>query len=513
VNPKIARDPYLRGVCERHGDEAAFEAGFFEDSDPDDAPLDDVDWLCTPTAHVRRHLDALGSVGGGGVPVVLVSTGGFFPVHSGHLAMMAAARRAAEDAGLRVVGGYLSPGHDEYIARKCGSVPVGASSRLALADAAVASSGWLAVDPWEALGRRVAVNYTDVTARLERYLRTHVDPSIEVAFVCGGDNARFALAFSQAGRCIVVGRPGHEATVARWRDDPRLPGDGHILWVHGDDPAASIDLRPVPEVIRPRRLRLRLEDERAVATLGLATPAWRTFQQELVGLLEGHLELETAIIPDPPDPDGGPPTISLDPFVPGDADLAVSRLFDVGGYRLLGHVARPGSAPVEEQVAAVPPGEWRLFDDDRSTGSTVEFVRSRLPHTVVVREAAFLVDDAGAEVADSRDFLLGTDHGGLVVALPDGTVGRAPYLLPFVDPAVRCSIPDDHALAFSHGAWALNAETFRSTDLRIRDLPPAAARTLRAAGHPPDAPLHEVCDGYAARLAHLMDGAGFVDQP
>ena len=160
MNPKIRRDPYLAPLCARHGDQAACEAGFCEDDDPRDAPLDDGDWLCTPTDPVRRGL-AGGRPGGAGDrgsrPVVLVSTGGFFPVHSGHLAMMASARRAAEASGWWVVGGYLSPGHDRYLALKCGGLPMAASDRLALAAAASADHDWLAVDPWEALARRVAM--------------------------------------------------------------------------------------------------------------------------------------------------------------------------------------------------------------------------------------------------------------------------------------------------------------------------------------------------------------------
>lgn len=534
MNPKIARDPYLRPLCERYGEDAALEAGFFEDTDPDDAPLDDVDWLCTPTAHVRRGLAATAATGAAGPPVVLLSTGGFLPVHDGHLAMMATARRTAEDAGLRVVGGYLSPGHDEYLALKCGGATLPASARLALAADALAGSDWLAVDPWEALGRRVAVNFTDVTARLQRYLRAHVDPAIEVCFVCGGDNARFALAFAEVGRCIVVGRPGHEGTVARWAGDPRIRANPAVRFAPGADPSASSSLRPVRTAPPVRRLRLRLEDGRAVAGLGLGDDAWRAFQDGLVRLLGRDLDLHpwpaapADAGPAGPDADAGRdrsapvghdpgnehgdrdrvPTISLDPFVAGDVDLGISRLFDLGGYHLLGHVARPGSPPVAVQVATVPAGRWRLHDDDRATGATAAHVRSVLPAGVTIESTTFAVDDADAdaEIADSRDFLLGTDHGGLVVALPDGTVGRAPYLLPFVDPAARCGVPAHRALTFSRDVWRLAADALRPSGRVVGDLPAAAGRTLRCAGVAASAPLHEVAEAYARRLDALAAG-------
>jgi hypothetical protein len=510
VRPGIERDPYLAPVCARWGEGAAEEAGWFDDGDPS-AALDDVDWLCTPTGPIPSP--------GGGRPVVLLSTGGFYPVHAGHLAMMDAARAAIEAEGRTVVGGYLSPAHDGYIAHKCGGVPHPVSTRLAAAAAAVDGS-WLAIDPWEALGRRVAVNYTDVTARLEAYLRHHVEPTIDVVYVCGGDNARFALAFTERGGCVVVGRPGTEAEVDRWRADPRVAGNPRIRWVGGAESSSSSTLRAAtarsgPAAAAPR-LTLRLEDTRAVAALGLAPETWARFQDGLVAELAGLLDVRTATI------DGQArrlaaaghpplPTISLDPLLPGDADLGVSRRFELGGLQQRGHVARPGWPPLAEQVAGVPPGPWQLRDDDRVTGATIAFVRQLLAPgvdlqrtTIALEPEAGFDPDAGAEVADSRDFLLGTDDGGLVVALPGGTVGRAPYLLPYVDPSVRAGLPGDRALAFSAAVWHLAAAAFAGTGLRVADVPAPAGRTLAAAGYAADALLADVCADHGAHLTDLL---------
>ncbi len=517
MNPKIGRDPYLRAVHARWGAAAVHEAGFFEDTDPEDAPLDDVHWLCTPTAVVRDALPA-GRGAASGPPVVLLSTGGFFPVHDGHLAMMRAARERAAAAGWWVVGGYLSPAHDEYIARKCGAVPIGVSQRLARAEAAVQADGcaddpardWLSIDPWEALARRVAVNFTDVTARLQAYLRAQIRPDIEVAFVAGGDNARFALAFAPHGRCIVVDRPGSEATVARWRTDDRIPTDGRILWAPGAADLASSALRPVEWSTTAPQLLVRLEDTRAVRTLGLPAATWAQFQQDLLTELAHHLPVSGRAL-EPGDPAAAPRTgrrtLSLDPLVRGDADLAISRVFDLGGYRPLGHAARPGHPPLATQFAALAPGPWRLLDDDRATGSTEAFVRAHLPAEVIVDEVVFAVDarrGRDVDIADSRDFLLGSDDGGLVLALPDGDLGRAPYLLPFVDPSVRCGLPGTDALVFSAAVWARNAAVFAPTGLAVADLPAPARRTVLAAGAALTDLLTDVCQGYAQTLNALQ---------
>jgi nicotinic acid mononucleotide adenylyltransferase len=543
MRPGIGRDPYLGPVCDRWGEAAAADAGWFDDGDPS-APLDDVGWLCTPidvvqhearclTSQDRSHVgpgDPEGARAAGPPPpspVVLLSTGGFVPVHQGHVAMMEAARRAVDEAddGRRVVGGYLSPAHDDYIRLKCGSVDVPVSERLVRADAVVARTGWLSIDPWEALGRRVAVNYTDVTARLEASLRHHVDPAVEVVYVCGADNARFALAFTERGGCVVVGRPGYDTAVARWRDDHRVAGNPRIRWVGGDDASSSSALRQPPvgaaadgadtSVLsssgfgpggeqRPR-LTLRLEDERATDALGLSAPTWRRFQDHLCAELEGRVALRTVAIEDQDREAEVAGTLSLDPMLPAEVDVGISRLFDLGGLRPLRHTTRPGSPALEDQLASIPEGAWTLRDDDRATGTTVDFVVANLPDGVTLTTTTFALDPAGAgEVADSRDFLLGTDHGGLVVALPGFGIGRAPYLLPYVDPSVRSGLPGGHALAFSLAVWELNAAAFAGTGLAVADLPPAAARTMTVAGFAPHIRLVDLCHQHAAVLRTLL---------
>src|SRR5437763_7703456 len=118
---KIRRDRYLSKLAEQQGEDAVLQAGFFFDDDAEDAPLDDVDWLTTSPPRRARS---------GNRPAVLLTTGGFCPVHAGHLMMMERARAAAEGAGWDVLGGYLSPGHDAYVGLKAGPAAIPASVRL-----------------------------------------------------------------------------------------------------------------------------------------------------------------------------------------------------------------------------------------------------------------------------------------------------------------------------------------------------------------------------------------------
>ena len=332
---------------------------------------------------------------------------------------------------------------------------------------AAARTDWLLVDPWEALYRRGAVNYTDVVGRLRAYLRAHVDRRLDVFYVCGGDNARFASAFVDDAGCIVVGRPGWESERAEWQR--RLGTRPNILWCDSDHSTASRDLRRGPWVERPtRRIVVRLEDARA--TPALEPERLLAFQRDLLQLFgefasvrEVHLQPPVA---------STEPTISLDAMLPGESGLAISRLYALGGYQALGHVSRPGSSPLAEQLRALTPGDYVLRDDDSVTGGTVRAVRSLLPaHVRITRVELAIHQSPEEDVVDSRDFLLGAHEGGLVVRLPDDRIGRVPYLSPYVDPAVRCNVPAPLALGFSRRVWELNERVFRSTGLTVGDLP------------------------------------------
>ncbi|HEX2687867.1 MAG TPA: hypothetical protein VHN14_14670 [Kofleriaceae bacterium] len=197
-----------------------------------------------------------------------------------------------------------------YVPLKCGDAAIPAPERLRACAAAVADRTWLHVDPWEALHRRVAVNYTDVAARLRAYLRAHVDPRVDVLYVCGGDNARFAQAFVSDGGCVVVARPSAEGEFARWRS--QLAGNPRILWTDGDHPGTSRTIRADAwHDVGARRIVMRVEDARTVRTLNRRTRVasrdprdggaviepvalpFDAFQRELAALLAAHASVRS----------------------------------------------------------------------------------------------------------------------------------------------------------------------------------------------------------------------------
>ncbi len=186
----------------------------------------------------------------------------------------------------------------------------------------------------------------------------------------------------------------------------------------------------------------------------------------------------------------GKKTISLDPCISGDCDIRMSRHFSFDSMRDLGLGERPGSPPLEEQIRAIPPGEYVIIEDDIYTGTTIkrllEIVQSMNPLVTVTKiVSGFQVGNADLPISvssdlfyqkeevldinDPRDFLVGSYGSGLVTRHENDLV-RVPYLLPFVNPHDRSSIPRANVAAFSKDIWKLNCDFWeRHPETTVKD--------------------------------------------
>jgi NAD+ synthetase len=193
--------------------------------------------------------------------------------------------------------------------------------------------------------------------------------------------------------------------------------------------------------------------------------------------------------------------ISLDPCLPSTHNIAISRCFEpVSVGDDCEFVARPGSDPLEKQleqiVLAIKSREVNqkvvLFDDDSYTGKTAAAVKSLIqakdPSCTVDEFITLCTSDGPLDLKpnerrprlnliDCRDFLAGSREGGLVIRVPQAGVSnvarqvcRVPYVLPFVRPAYRASIPIDQELAFSQRVRELNMNFMDDVGLSKNDI-------------------------------------------
>jgi nicotinic acid mononucleotide adenylyltransferase len=562
---KMLRDPFYSLVYATRGWSAAKFAGFFDDHkslETLDESGDDPAFLVTPLHKILRRLEESKQRRDGATETkplaVLFTTGAFCPIQAGHLRSMELAREALEERGYEVLGGFFSPDSDHYVLQKVGPFVTDAIQRVRMCQATVKDSDWLDVDPWNALHTDRARNFTDGVERLSAYLSRHVPTGrpIEVYYVFGGDNAPFAYAFAERGHCVCVERSGYEQLWKKVADDPLVKWNRRLLMVHnpedtpnhsstavrsGDYSALGMETRKLWEQerrsllsafeVRPARgiLHIRHEDDWPIAHWSSycdperLAASWGTFTKGVIGafaaafergrwnvaiqMLSLSTQREQARLATQ-----GHDVISLDPCIPGSINLGVSRVYPVGAtVSPLDMIPRPGWPSFDEQLAAIQPGEYILFDDDSATGRTLAWVERLLStkDLTIIREETLTRGRISIEepervrdLCDMRDFIAGAREGGLVVKLPDGSVARAPYSLPYVLPAARISLPLGQERWFSRRIWELNLEFFSSLDstLTVEHAFPAFKTLALYIGFERSTPMADVAEWHVRRL-------------
>ncbi len=196
---------------------------------------------------------------------------------------------------------------------------------------------------------------------------------------------------------------------------------------------------------------------------------------------------------------GGFPIVSLDPLMSRNVlEHKVSRGYYLGGQNDFGQVARPGCAPLTSQAQdisrALHNSATTLVEDDVfSGGSVTASIRSLQNEGVTVNKlipgiqvgTPTALETMGVEIdpvviyttqegvdifdkvdlGDPRDYLLGAS--GLVIKMPSGNFGRAPYILPFVSAHARAGIPQEMEREFSHRVLNANLTFFTNAEEKI----------------------------------------------
>jgi nicotinic acid mononucleotide adenylyltransferase len=465
LKSKIHDDPFYNELFSKNNYGFICNAGFFVDNRKRYEKIHyAIDMLCTPLTTLRYNL-----VNKPEKPCILLTTGSFCPIHQGHIEMMTKSKDYIEDLGYTVVQGYISPGHDEYISSKNKEQAIPVHKRIELIQQKINESklqDWLSIDPWEGVFNRVGINFTEVIYRLEGYVKEHIKQDIPIFFVCGGDNARFALSFSLRGQCIVVSRPEYEGDIYKIGTNDNK----NVHWIENNNSMSSTAVRKTmsPYVDQKKHLYLRCKQ------LDNDT-------QDLIKIFSDYFEKIDVIILDDQkkelqsiiktERDKNSELISLDCLLPQNYNLNLCRLYDNFGTNKLSYVNRPNTADLHYQIKQLPiDKQYSIFDDDIHTGGTMRFAHEILmAHNIkIVNYVALNTTLSNSyEILDAHDFLIGDTDGGLVIELPNGTKTRVPYIYPFVCPFNRASI--NNPLEFSIKIWQLNTKRFTKLRKRISD--------------------------------------------
>lgn len=522
---KILRDPYYSLAYDQYQSvEIIKQAGFFDDGrglENDDINAPDLSWFTTPVQKIINNLKLATK----NQPLAaLLATGGFSPIHNGHLEMMEVAKQELKRQGFAVLGGYISPSHDGYVSTKYGGdAEFNYAHRLRICEEAVSGSDWLMVDAWESRYVKVPITLTDVILRLEAYLKKHIptNQQINVVYVFGSDNAGFSRAFIGKGKCVCVLRDGYEEVVDQLCHEPAIKQNKNIIFAPKVEKEISSSLirkgiyEKMPKnaellysnwrenqknktVVRTSNglYTIRNESNWAVSpwfarrTKGQVIKTKEEFFREFLKNLKGtflnvklpdmpmrldveiyNLEDQEKFVKKLAESEN---ILNLDVCTNKTFNkLNLSRAFNLSDGQCFSNflVSRPGYPSVQKQLDAIPSGLYALVEDDMASGYTIKNTLKLLPKRIRISKLVILSEYSKKlstkrnlqfiDIVDFRDFLAGSRDGGLVVILPDSKVVRAPYMLPYVSPAARAKIPPSKEVEFSINMWKLNAKFFR----------------------------------------------------
>ncbi len=462
---KVANDPYYWAAFKRYNNlKTIVKAGFFDDGQEPGIVQEraDIQFLTTPLEIVRQRvieLEEQGKIHDKPL-VVALTTGCFAPIHSGHVAMMEKAKTALEGKGYEVLGGYMSPSHDDYVSTK-GKVArrLTAAHRTLLVNKVIDGSNWLSVDPWESRYAPTDINFTDTIQRLENYINAHINTSvpIQIAYVFGADNVQFARTFVDKGLGVCVPRPGNDTGLNELIEQSGLKDNPHFVLANSSElKLSSTEVRsgdaPSAEQLEQDvtyqdllKGEARMSSEENVNEtylmrddLNWATQHWKSkvrpqalniaidnFRDGLVRAIENAFErsrapgypnnvevvllsVEDQISEADKIMEVAPEWIINNDVITGgdNTSIGLSRLFELSSPQLYSEklIPRPGQQDLKRVIGRLPKGKYTIVDDDIATGSTIRMIEEQLPEEVSFKDRIALSELAFKRVHPEREY-------------------------------------------------------------------------------------------------------------
>ena len=475
---KIERDELYYPLYLKYGLEYIENAGFFFDTNAVDINLQDtLRLMCTPLHHIRTTNLSDKSV-------ILVTSGAMCPIHDGHIALMTSTKAKLESLGYDVIGGYIAPDHENYAYHKSGfknSTP----HRLELCSMKIFEhnlESWLSVDPWYGTFNSTDINFSDLIIRTELYIKKHLNIDVKFCYVCGSDNIQFHKAFIDSKYlCCVVNRGN-----VVFNDD--ISTQSNIFTTNSKVVLSSTLLRMNGFKFRDtdvKSLKIRRDDSPNLP-LNIFEPYFKDIVESNTTVqLNEHRTIGLSDV------------ISLDPLIQGDYYIPSSRLYDYFGHTKVGHIVDLSN--VIHLSSSLK--KFNLYDDDIYTGDTIRFVSKMLNDIGININMYFsfeVTNPSEFEILDNRDFIIFGEHNGLKMF--DGN--RVPYIYPFVDPSLRCSI--SNPLQFSIDIWQFNYELNKNTRIQLKDT--LQCELYSQVGFIETDTLDKICHYYLNALLKVRDG-------
>lgn len=391
---------------------------------------------------------------------ILLTTGGFAPIHKGHINLLEQVKKYMNNENLHIAGGYISPSHDDYVLTKRNQhKDMNIFNRLNICNKELIDNDWIMVDPFEGLICKNSINFTKVIDRLQKYLEYHFkNYKFQIIFCYGTDNKDFAKLFENNG--ILSFCVNRDKNIIDLTNDYTIYLNDYInissSELRNNFKLDKIQIENKFYYIRDDLDYLGLKDITKVRKIIL-----NIFNKYVNNIKVVKINEEKDITLEQ--------IISLDFYTKGKHNLNYSRLFNLCDNQIKSNtlINRLG---YENNLDDIDKSiEYTLLDDDISSGNTIKNIINILNNNrIKIKDYITKIDNDNVyDVNDLRDFIFGSKNGGLTCSLPNGKLVRVPYIYPYINLNNRSSIKNENILDFSKDIIFLNLMIYK--DKKIKD--------------------------------------------
>lgn len=478
VGFKILKDPYFSILYKNNRSiNLLYQSGFFIDDVPINynkhknitfvtSNLDKI--ICNKSKSNKKLKN-----------IVLISTGGFSPVHDGHISLFEQAHEYLKN-DFNILGWFLSPSHDLYVDNKYnGTAKMHIEKRNFLIQELCIDHPYLELEQFEANFCEYELNFTEVVDRFKKYIQFYLNEDIEVCYVFGSDNYYFYNAFLNKGLSCCIERPNKKIS------EPFISDNNYYLPSKFEENISSSEIRKnflFQNKNYPASYHYGIRDD-GLQSLpvysNMSKYKYNLFLNKFISILKEYLpnnpnielislKKQKKYIKDFELKN----TISCDIHIKGNYNLEISRLFKITNIQ---------NKPIKvvqrknKLFPNIPEGNYTLIEDDTVSGNTIKLINNLLnPKNVFIDNYIFLTrinNKDFFDVIDIRDFIIGANNSGLYVSFFNEYI-RVPYLEPYVNLNSRANIILGKQKEFSKKIYQLNKEFYSSLNknIKLKDL-------------------------------------------
>jgi nicotinic acid mononucleotide adenylyltransferase len=444
---------------------------------------------------------------------ILLNTGSYAPSHFGHIEMMLQAKIAVEAIGHEIDMIVLSPSHDSYVLNKSEDIKDWCIHRRIKSLQQTINEfpfdnkndqSLFSIDTWESLFCNCPINFTDVIFKIEQNINNYFNKRVKVFYVFGSDNQLFINSFKFIPEyfkskyfAVCVQRDGYPIEVKEKSENIIYTTNKNYFYEQSREIRKKTNANNYSQLTHKETdiYGVRLDSSFALKNWINIYPQYEKqlndtyfiFSENLkFGLFqatevqtESILEIEQkkyvlSLIKQNPN------ILNLDSctnYFGGQFNLELSRLFSLSSQQEhpISIVSRG------EENKNLLPGDYWLVDDDIASGNTVRLVKEKLTSQGIniTKEISLLElfiqnnyhSKTIYDIVDTRDFLLGTNGGGLVCQTIDGNI-RFPYFSPWINLNTRAKIPYQKIKEFNLFILNANIEFFKTNSfITLNDIP------------------------------------------